>query len=177
MALIEPKGEKITRTFRLDSAYDDELEREAEKQNNTTSSLIEKIIIEYLNHGRYVEQEKAITLIPKALQAFLLELDDETITQLGTSLGSIVPKEGFMMRGIPMTEDMTQILIEKILGEYDHWFTASYHEHSRPYYYLQIHIDGKWTLFIEAFLKAFYLDNFGKEVDCQRVGENLQILL
>ena len=81
------------------------------------------------------------------------------------------------MRGIPMTEEMAKILIEKILGEYNHWFTASYHEHSRPYYYLQIHIDGKWTLFIEAFLKAFYLDNFGKKVDCQRVGENLQILL
>ena len=106
-----------------------------------------------------------------------MELDDATITDLGNRLESVVPKEGFMMRGVPVSENMARLLVEKILGEYDHWFTATYHNLRRPYFYLKSHMDGKWITFIEAYLVSFYRVNFGKEIECRRVGDSLQILL
>ena len=135
------------------------------------------MIDEYLNHTRWTEKQNTVTLIPATLQAFLEELDYETVAEIGAKLGSVVPKEGFMIRGLPMNEDSARFLIEKILGESSNWFAASYHEHSRPYFYVRSHFDGKWIVFIEAYLCAFYRTNFGKEIECHRVGDNLQILL
>lgn len=170
-------GASKTRTIRIDEAFDEELEQEAEKHNKSVSSLIEDIIDRYLNHQRYVEEQKSITLVPQTLQSILLELDDDTIRDLGKKLGGVVPREGFMMRGLPMTFDTARLLVEKIMGEYDHWFEASYHHHSRPYYYLRSRLNGKWSVFIEAYLTAFYLENFGKEIECKHIGDNIQILL
>jgi hypothetical protein len=177
MGYIERTGQTKNRTIRIDKAFDEELGREAEKENFSISGLVENIIEEYLNSERWLEKLNAVTLIPKTLEAFLEELDEDTVRKLGEKLGSVVSRDDFMMRGLPMSEDVARVLVEKILGEYCHWFTATYHYHSRPYFYLRSRMDGKWIIFIEEYLTAFYHVNLGKEIECHRVGDNLQILL
>ena len=177
MAFIDKTGKSKSRTIRIDIAFNDELEKEAEDQGISSNKLIESIIDNYLNNERWAIKEKKLAIDPITIQSLLEELDEDTVTELGTKLGSVVPREGFMLRGLPLTEESATMFILMVLGESGHWFDVSYHKHSRAYFYVRSSFDGKWVSFIEAYLTAFYMVNFSKKIECHRVGDNLQILL
>lgn len=177
MGFVESSGVAKTRTFRLDEAFLNELEAEAEKQGISVNNLAERIVERYINQTRWTDRMESLTIHPATIKSLFDKLDESQILELGDTLGSIVPHESFMMRGMSMDEEMAHYLVETVLGEYDHWFRVSYHHHSRPYFFIQSTIGGKWLLFVEAYLKAFYRENLGKEVICDRIENSLQILL
>jgi HicB family len=177
MGIVQRRGETKTRTFRIDTAFNEELEAEAEKHSVSVNHLVEKIFERYLNHSRWVDERNSLTIVPSTMNKVLEALDDEKVIALGDELGSLIPVEDFMMRGMHMNAGSAKVLVEKILGEYDNWFKATYHHHSRPYFYLRTSIGEKWTLFVEAYLKAFFKKTMKEEVEIKRIGANIQIFL
>ena len=176
MGFVERSGTGRTRTFRLDAAFNDMLEAEAEQQGLSVNNLTERIIERYINHTRWIDQIESLTIHPLTIQKIFDELSEEQIMRLGSKLGARVPSESFMMSGMPLDGVTARYFLERILGEYDHWFSVSYH-HSKPYFFLQTSLGDKWLLFVEAYLKAFYIENLSQEVECIRIENSLQILL
>ncbi len=175
MTFIEGEGERVTKSFRIYSNLDKELKHEAENKTLSVSGLLNYIIEKYLNHTRWIEKTDSLIIDPKTLKEILMHLDSETITLIGESLGAEVPRDTFMIRGEQTDEESAMLLILKILGEYDGWFDASYHKDQEPYFSINNKLGLKWIIFIEAFLRSFYLHILGKEVSSERVGENLII--
>ena len=177
MGFVEREGRANTRSVRLDKALNEELEKEADKQNDSVSNLVGRIVERYLNHYRWTERVKALTISPIIFENLIELLDEKSLIELGEKLGSSVPKQDFMMMGINIDEKSAKLLVMKILGEYDNWFTVSYHNSNKPYFFIRNHLNGKWVTFIESFIRAFYRDALGLELECERVGNNLQIII
>lgn len=166
-----------TKTFRLDSAFLDELEVEAENQGISVNSLAERVLERYINHTRWVDRMDSVTIHSLTIKSVFDKLDDDQLFELGDSLGARVPHENFLMRGISVDDVLARYLVENVLGGYDHWFSVSYHDHSRPYFFIRSTNGDNWLLFVEAYLKAFYRENLGRDVECIRTYHSIQILL
>ena len=177
MGFVERIGESITRSIRLDKALDAELNKEAERLNISVSGLTEHIVENYLNHHRWIYRSNALTILIPTLKEFLEHLDSDTLAEIGDSVGGIVPRQGYLMRGVSIDEDVAKAHILRILGGYDNWFTVNYYKQTRPYFFIRNHLGEKWITFVEAYIKAFYRENLRKEIECVRVGDNLQVLL
>jgi hypothetical protein len=178
MGFIELEGKSETRSIRIDKALNSELEREADRRETSISNLVERIIENYLNHYKWVDRVNALTILMPTMKKFLDHLDDETLGKIGAEIGGSVPRQGFIMRGIDVVDgDTAKLFILKILGGYDNWFTVDYHEGKDPYFFIRNQLGSKWIVFIEAYLRAFYRDTYGKEIKCERIGDNLQVIL
>jgi len=177
MGFIMREGVSNTRSIRLDKSLEAELLREAERLETSVSNLTERIIEDYLNHQRWIDRSNALTILVPTLRKFLEYLDYKSLTEIGDSVGSTVPRQGYLMRGITIDEEIAKLHILKVLGGHDNWFTVNYHEHDRPYFFIRNNLGDKWITFIEAYLKAFYRENLNKEIECIKVGYNLQVKL
>lgn len=177
MGFIEREGKSETRSFRIDTALNRELEKEAHRQDSSISNLIERIVEDYLNHYRWVDRVNALTILMPTMQKLIDSLDEEILAKIGNEIGGSVPRQGFIMRGFDIDDDVAKLHILKILGAYDNWFTVNYHEGKEPYFFIRNRLGPKWITFLEAYLRAFYRDICDKEIRCERVGDNLQVIL
>ena len=177
MGVVNKKGVSRTKTFRFDEAIIEELTKEAEKGGVSTNQLTEKIIEHYLEHERWNKDLSSLTILPNTIKALINVLDEETLTEIGSELGASFPKEYLLMRGMSTDKKATQYFILKTLSENNHWFNASYHTGGTPYYYIRIELGMKWSLFLEAYLRAFFENLLEEKIVIRRAGENFQILL
>ena len=176
MSFIEREGRAVTRSFRIDKALNDELESQAEKEGVSVSYILESLVEDYLVHYRWAERLGSVNLHPQTLNQIFEELDDETISRIGYDSGSSVPKQALLMRGAHINEESAKQIL-KILGEYDNWFTVTYHKAEKPYFFIRNIKSGKWIIFVESYLKGMYEKMLDREINCKRVGDNLQIIL
>ncbi|TRO55911.1 hypothetical protein E2P71_02265, partial [Candidatus Bathyarchaeota archaeon] len=132
MGFVERVGKGKTRTFRLDEAIDHELTQEAETQGVSVNSLAESIFEKHINFNRWYVRMDSIALTPQTFSAFIEEIDDEAIREIGCRMGATSPRMGLMIRGIPLNMDSARFFIEKILGEYNQWFDVSYIDRKKP---------------------------------------------
>lgn len=177
MGFVEREGTANTRSFRIDRAIDSALGEEAERQGLSVSSLTERIVEDYINFGRWLERQKALTILASTMKEFLEPLDEDEIRLVGEKVGARIPRQSMLMRGVSIDGDAARDHIMRILGEHDNWFTVSYHEQPRPYYFIRNSLGEKWIIFVEAYMRAFYRENLGIGVECVRVGDNLQVLI
>jgi hypothetical protein len=176
MGFVEKNGDTVIRSFKLDKAMEAELEVEADKQGKSFSRLMENIVENYLNHYRYLDKRNALTILPETMMAFLEHLDEDELSRIGDFVGANIPRQAYLMKGVPFDEETALDHLVKILGDYDKWYRVSYHDDNRPYLYIQNQLGSKWIAFIEAYVRAFYA-SLGIAVECQRVDDNLQVLL
>jgi hypothetical protein len=176
MGFIEREGRAVTRSFRIDKALNDEIEAEAEKQGVSVSYVLESLVENYLNHYRWADRSGVVNLHPQTLNQLFDHLDEKTVSHIGFDSGSSVPRQGLLMRGAPINEESARQVLQ-ILGEYDNWFTVSYHNADPPYFFIRNLHGEKWVIFIEAYLRGLYKNVLEKEVTCKRVGDNLQVIL
>lgn len=177
MGFLEREGAAVTRSFRVDKALDAGIIEEADRQNVSLSNLIEKIVEDYLNHHRWTDRANALTILIPTMQVFLKYLEDDELVEIGEVVGGSVPRQEMMMRGVNIDEEVAKTMVLRILGGYDKWFTVNYHEQDRPYYFIRNQLGEKWIIFVEAYIRAFYRVNLGIEVECVKLGDNLQVLL
>ena len=177
MGVVIRMGVYRTKTFRFDEAIIDELENEAKKRGVSTNQLTEKIIEQYLENGRWVNDFRSLTILPNTIKTLIDVLDEETLTEIGSELGASFPREYLLMRGMVVDKKAAQYFILKTLGENNHWFNASYHTGGTPYYYIRSELGMKWSLFLEAYLRAFFENLLEEKIVIRRAGENFQILL
>jgi hypothetical protein len=176
VGFVTREGRATTRSFRVDKSLNRELEAEAEKQGLSVSYILESLVDDYLNNHRWKNNSRAISILPQTLFQLLDNLEEETLAQIGFKTGSSVPKQGLLMRGGSLSDESVKQVFQ-ILGEYDNWFTFSYHDTDPPYFFLRNMNSEKWIVFIEAYLRGLYSSILGKEITCKRVGDNLQIIL
>lgn len=177
MGFVEREGRASTRSIRIDKAFNDELEKEADRQGNSVSNLTNRIIERYLNHQRWSERINSLTIPPIIFENMLELIDENSLAELGDLFGSTIPKEDFIMKGMNVDEESAKLLIMRMLGDYDNWFKVHYHDEDRPYYFIINRLGDKWITFVQAYIRAIYRENLGTDVECIRVGDDLQVLI
>jgi len=173
LSIIEPEGKAVTRTFRLDKAWDRVIEQEAEKKGIAVSSLLENIVKSYSLHYRWIEILKSITFSPGIFKEFLDAIDDETLKQIGETVGKTVPMQDFLIRGDEITPEVARYFITQLLGRYGNWCKVVDHKDTKAYYYIQHEYGHKWNVFLGAYISSFYANNLHINIVSEIVAGNL----
>ena len=132
MGFVTRTGKTKTRTFRIDEAIDQALIEEADEKEVSVNNLTESIFEKYINFNRWFQRIDSLAITPDVLVAFLDHMTVEEITEIGAKLGTTSPKNALMLRGLPLDVESANLYVEKILGEHNQWFNASYLHQKQP---------------------------------------------
>ena len=177
MSLVEPTGKSVTRTFRLDRAWDSLLEAEAETKGTSVSNLLENLVRDYFSFYKWVEVFSSVVFSPETIKAIIEEADEGALARAGEAMGKVSPTHGYLIRGDQLNERVASYQITEQMGRYSHWFKVAEHETNEHYYYIQHGLGPKWTTFVEAYISSFYANVLHVDVECERMGDNLLVKL
>jgi len=159
----------VTRTFRIESKYDEALREEAKKRGTSVNNLANHILKEFTTAGRFNERGQNITFATQSFENFLNCLDEQELIESGQDSGSRNPHDRLLMRGMKIDRASLLWYLKEILDGYNDWFICDMHERKdHTLIHLRHAHNRKWSVFLENYLKAMFsylLDINDIEVD------------
>ena len=177
MSIIEPEGKAITRSFRLDKAWNDAVIEEAEKQGISVSGLLEKIVKDYVLFYRWCEELESVIFSPNTIKGIIDSIDEEILVDIAEKVAKSTFTESYLVRGDGVNLDVASFQITQQMGKYAHWFTVSEHDTNSHYFYIKHLLGEKWSVFVEAYVRCLFTEAVGVKVTMERVGENILVKL
>ncbi len=175
MSIIKPEGNAVTRSFRLDTAWDKALVKLAEEKGTSVSSLLEIILRDYILFYRWAEELESIIFSPSTIKMLIDSLSEEELLELSRKSAKITFEESYLRRGDSLTLDTVKFQITEQMGKYAHWFKVDEFNESTHYFYIHQELGKKWGIFVQAYITAL-LENIGKiDVKSEIIGENIII--
>ncbi len=149
----------VTRTFRLDENLHKMLEDEAAKEKITVNSLLSRIIWNYQRRCQMCLHYNLMLVDPMVFKAFLDNMSEENIEQMGTSLGPVVLKENLARIGLSLNKKGVETVLVETLGEWTRWYDADVTEtNDGKSYYLHHTLGRKWSIFLKSFFEKAMTD-------------------
>jgi len=149
----------VPRSFRIDEKALEILESEAERQSISPSSLVNRLIIGYVEYGRIADQMGALSMSRKTLIEILNSIPDETLIPSAERAGkSAAPAYVGAMRGHLSLQSIRYLM--SVLSKHAKLFEFNEIDDIEGLHWTLIHDLGlKWSLFLahyfsEAFASA-----------------------
>jgi len=180
MTIRDPlaKNKTVTRTARIDEAYDDVLKNEAAREGISVNSLVDKILRRYSHSYRYFEGQAAIILSFPTVSNLLKYMETEEMMQLGEKLGKERPKNLLLKRGLPINYEALLWYITDTLGETASWFQARYNQlEDRDLLHLSHTLGEKWGAFVTSYMESLFREILGVIPEIEMVGSSITISL
>lgn len=156
------KDKTVTRTIRINEAYDDALRYEAERQGVSVNTLVEQLLRRYTHIYRYFDNLNAITISGNTLGKFISNISNEKMSEIGQALGEERPKNVLLMRGLPLDYNSVIWYLTECLGGASSWYTSTYHQRGEHDILHLSHILGEgWSFFLERYVTAFIKEVLG----------------
>ena len=176
MTMYDPiaKDSTVTRTVRIDEAYDDVLRYEADRQGVSVNTLVDRILRRYSVSYRFFENLGALTISPHTFSELLSVLEEEEIRAIARSAGMERPKELILKRGQPLTYENAVWYVTELLGDNSGWFRTTYYEREEEDI---IHLNHNqvvgWSIFLEEYIGAFFKEVIGVIPEAEVVGSSV----
>jgi hypothetical protein len=176
MTVYDPiaKDSTVTRTVRIDEAYDDVLRYEADRHGISVNTLVDRIIRRYAVSYRFFENLGAVTISPHTFSELLSALEGEKIRAIARSAGVERPKELILKRGLALTYENAVWYVTELLGDNSGWFRTTYYEREEgDIIHLSHNQVVKWSIFLEEYIGAFFKEVIGVTPDAEVVGSSV----
>jgi hypothetical protein len=180
MTIHDPmaKRKTVTRTVRIDEAYDKILKNEAAREGISVNSLVDKIFRQYAHSYRYFRGQAAIIISFPTLNSLLQYLEISEMKELGKKMGKERPKNLLLKRGLPITYDALLWYITDTLGDTAGWFQARYNQlEDRDLIHLSHTLGEKWGTFVTSYMDSLFREILGVIPDVEMVGSSITISL
>jgi hypothetical protein len=167
----------VTRSFRLDKAYSEMLMKEAHDNGVSLSSLLGKIIKDYLALHAYAEKYSTVMMSQQEVDALIGSLSEEDARSLGGKMGSMTPISLLLMRGMsPPDLDSLIWLLEEIYGKRMGWFSIYNNvvDNDRVLY-LTHNLSKNWTAFLGGYMLATFESVLGLKVSQEFLGTSIAV--
>ncbi len=177
MSIIEPEGRAVTRSFRLDKAWDEAITNISDKRGVSTSSMLEKLVRDYILFYQWVEELESIIFSKNTIIEIINAVDIDELRRIGRMVAKSTFTESYLVRGDTLNIDTVSFQITDQMGKYAHWFTVEEHQTNNHYFYIMHRLGEKWSAFVEAYVVGMIEDVAGISVTTERVGENILVKL
>ena len=177
MSIIKPEGKAITRSFRLDKAWDTALNELSEKYGLSISSLLERIVRDYLLFYQWVEELDSVIFSQGTLIQIINAVDEDELRKIGRIVAKSTFTESYLVRGDSLDMETVRFQITEQMGKYAHWFTVEEHKTNQHYFYIMHGLGEKWSAFIEAYVRGMIEDVAGIKMSTERIGNNILVKL
>ncbi|MFQ5998589.1 MAG: hypothetical protein ACE5KO_04715 [Candidatus Bathyarchaeia archaeon] len=147
----------ITQSFRLDAKIQRVIGAEAAKQRVSMNTLVNQVLDDFADYGRFTKQAKVVRFGPPIVDAIFNELSDESVMKIGMKIGETHPRE--MLSAISagrFTVDNAVRLIEHYLSHHAGWYESTEIEKEPDVWtvHLRHGLRRKWSLFVCSYMKA-----------------------
>jgi len=140
-----------TRSFRVDEAALQAIEREAEVESISANTLVNQLLVGYSEAGRYVKQMHGLTLTRQTFVEMLNVLPEDKMIEIGRAAGKNTPVAIITSKHGKMTVDG---IIEYLhfLSSYANLFEYSETEENGHWTITLTHeLRRKWSLFLAGY--------------------------
>ena len=170
MSFIELSGVTTKRSFRIDTALDEELEKEAAKAGIDVNTLLVQIVNTHLNFHRYNMARNFINMGNNTLKSLLKNIDEDKLFQCGYEMGSENPVSRVFRAGMKPNKESLMIYLQT-LDSYANWFFCEVKEiDGEEYIYVDHNHGPLWCMFLEGYFKGIF-DKLELQADIQRKGD------
>ena len=114
----DARAETITRSFRFDQDLSNILDEESERMGVSVNALVGIILKRYAEFTRYLSKIDMVVVNREFLRSLIDLMDEDSLYQLGTKLGSTIPIDTIMFWKKELTEQSVFQYIEKIICRY-----------------------------------------------------------
>jgi hypothetical protein len=176
MTVYDPiaKDSTVTRTVRINEAYDDVLRYEADRQGVSVNTLVDRILRKYAVSYRFFDNLGAVTISPYTFSELLSALDEDEIIAVARSAGGERPKEFILKRGLPLTYENAIWYITELLGDNSGWFRTTYYEREeRDIIHLNHNQNEGWSIFLSEYIRSFFKEVIDVIPDAEVVGSSV----
>ena len=168
------KDSTVTRTVRIDEAYDEVLRYEADRQGISVNTLVDRILRKYSVSYRFFDNLGAVTISPHTFSQLLSALEEDEIRAIARSAGGERPKEFILKRGLPLTYENAVWYVTELLGDNSGWFRTTYYERGEGDIIHLSHsqVEG-WSVFLEEYIVSFFKELIDVIPDAEVVGSSV----
>lgn len=166
-----PKEKTVTRTIRINEAYDEALRYEAERQGVSVNTLVDQVLRRYSHSYRYFDNLSAVTVSGKTLEKLLSNIPKDKMGEMGKALGEERPKNLLLLRGLPLDYNSVIWYLTELLGDTSNWYRATYHRREEhDILHLSHGLGEGWSLFLERYATAFFREVLGITPKTETLG-------
>lgn len=145
----------VVRAIRLSKELDDVLQKDAEQNGITASSLVNRIVKKYAEWDRHIEKFRFVSMAAETFQTLLEKVDEETLGNVVRTLSGKLPDAValFLFRKI----DLDTILeVISLYGRYSGLFVARIdQEEGRQVITLHHGLGNRWSTTVGLFISQF----------------------
>jgi hypothetical protein len=140
----------------LDEGALEVLQEEAKNQSVSVNTLLNQLILEYVNFDRPMKRFQMIKLPSSTFKYLVQDANDETLIKAGRSAGNDVPRTYIRARWGELTEENALEYL-KIVAKYTNRFNYSEVTHSgRRNVTLSHSFGAKGSLFLQNYVQAIF---------------------
>ena len=132
------------------------LREEARYQNMSLNTLVNQLVLNYANFGRYTKRVPVLVLSRDTVNELISPLTEEEIAKAGQSSAKDIPKEWMMLADGKVTVNSVIHFIHN-LSSYTNWFEYTEKTEGEHWTITLDHEMGrKWSLFIANHINAAF---------------------
>ena len=153
----------VLRTVRLSQELDDLLRKDAEENDLSINSLINKIMAKYIEWDRHIKKFRFVSVTSETLRAFFNEVGDEKLENIAKELGSDLTSAVSMLWSEKVDLDAFLRMIS-LYSKYSGLFIREFRADERGYVITFHHKLGiKWSIFLKHFMSQSFKSALGIE--------------
>lgn len=153
------KAKTVIRTFSMRKDLVEALEKEAHSRGISTSALLNQTIDRSIHEVWPSEKTGVISLARDIVRGFLDHMSVDDVAKVGGLSAQEHKGRAMILYGTEQRLDSVLEMLEKITGPYFRWFVFTRTSNGRDHRILLSHdIGQKWSIFLEAYMKSFFLE-------------------
>ena len=152
-----PRAKTIAKSFRINEEALEALQEEAGRQNISVNTLVNQLLLDYAEFGRFVIRANAIRLTRKTFEEILKIAPEDGLGKAGQSAGRSAP-------GAIITSKWGKLNVDNVIGfvrdlsTYANLFEYYEKEENGHYTITLVHELGpKWSAFLAQYLAEAFV--------------------
>lgn len=166
LQLVSDKSQVIAKSFRVNRKVLYALRDEARRQNLSLNTVVNQLLINYAEYGRFAERAHSMHLVSEIVSEILNAANEDVIMLAGQNAGKSAPMAMISLKSSDVTMNSIIQYIQD-LASYAHLF--SYNEtnvNGQWTITLSHELGSKWSLFLTCyFSEAFKMTGTEPKID------------
>jgi predicted transcriptional regulator YdeE len=153
------KAKTVIRTFSMRKDLVEALEKEAHSRGISVSTLLNQTVDRSVHQVWPSEKSGVLSLASDIVRGFLDHMSVEDVVKVGVSSAQEHKGRALILYGTEQRLESVLEMLDKITGPYFRWFVFTHTVNGRDHRILLNHdIGKKWSIFLEAYMKSFFLE-------------------
>ena len=152
-----PREKKtVAKSFRIDEDALEMLRDEAQYQKMSLNTLVNQLVVNYANFGRYAKRVHTLVLSRETVSELISPLTEDEIAKAGQNSARDIPREWMLLVDGKIAVSSVIHFIHN-LSSYTNWFEYTEKNQGEHWTITLMHEMGrKWSLFIAHHINAAF---------------------